>query len=300
MKNIIIGLLFAVLWASASAATKIGLQSGEPFIIAECRFFIAAAIMLFWAHAVRRHRLPTRDEWRPLAIYGLLNVAIYLGLYVLAMQEISAGIGSLSVATSPLMISILSALWLGRRIQRLEIAALLFGFVGIGLATYPLLLSSYASLKGIFLVLAGMVAYSMGTVFYARERWDLPSITINAWQILFGGVFLLPLAVGFSDLSKTHFDLRFWGSIAWLVIPVSIGAVQLWLYLLKIDAVKASLWLFLCPIAGFVIAHFLLDEPITIYTYVGTAAVIVGLYLGQKSKTQIVLKEDKSLQVIEN
>jgi drug/metabolite transporter (DMT)-like permease len=68
------------------------------------------------------------------------------------------------------------------------------------------------------------------------------------------------------------------------VIPVSIGAVQLWLYLLKKDPIKASLWLFLCPIFGFIYASFLLKEPITSYTYVGTLLVIVGLYLAQREK----------------
>jgi probable blue pigment (indigoidine) exporter len=70
----------------------------------------------------------------------------------------------------------------------------------------------------------------------------------------------------------------------WLVIAVSIGAVQLWLYLLKIDPVKASLWLFLCPIFGFIFANILLNEPITIYTGIGTFCVIFGLYLAQREK----------------
>jgi drug/metabolite transporter (DMT)-like permease len=72
-------------------------------------------------------------------------------------------------------------------------------------------------------------------------------------------------------------------SIAWLVIPVSIGAVQLWLYLLKEDAVHASLWLFLCPIFGLLFSVILLDEPFTRYTVIGTIIVLISLYLGQSS-----------------
>jgi probable blue pigment (indigoidine) exporter len=65
-------------------------------------------------------------------------------------------------------------------------------------------------------------------------------------------------------------------------VPISIAAVQLWLYLLKAEPVKASLWLFLCPIFGFFYAAILTNEPITIYTVVGTVLVILGLYLGKK------------------
>ena len=108
MKNTAIGIVFAFLWASASAATKFGLQSAQPLVIANFRFFIAAILMLAGAHLLRGYRLPTRAEWKPLLIYGFLNVTLYLGAFVYAMKGISAGIGSLSVATNPLIISVLA------------------------------------------------------------------------------------------------------------------------------------------------------------------------------------------------
>src|SRR5882757_5238387 len=75
---ILSGMLFAVLWASASAATKIGLQFAQPFVIAVSRFFIAGTIMLILAHVIFKKRLPAGKEWKQLAIYGLLNISIYL------------------------------------------------------------------------------------------------------------------------------------------------------------------------------------------------------------------------------
>jgi drug/metabolite transporter (DMT)-like permease len=81
-----------------------------------------------------------------------------------------------------------------------------------------------------------------------------------------------------------NFDLSFWLSLAWLIIPVSIIAVQLWLRLLKDDAVRASLWLFLCPVFGFMYATFLLHEPFTIHTAVGALLVMAALYVGQFKK----------------
>ena len=75
-----IGFIFALLWASASAATKIALLSAQPFVIAVTRFFIAAAIMLTFAHGIKKYRLPAKEEWGKLMLYGLLNISIYLGL----------------------------------------------------------------------------------------------------------------------------------------------------------------------------------------------------------------------------
>lgn len=273
-----------MLWASASVATKLGLLSAQPLVIANVRFFLAGFLMLLGAHVLRKYRLPERDEWRPILIYGLLNVTIYLGLYVLAMQELSAGVGSLSVALSPLMISILSAYWVKRAVKTNEWTGLILGLVGVSIVVYPLLSGSYVTMKGIILILLSLLAYSVGTVYYSSQTWRLPILAINAWQVLLGGICLLPFTFAFMGTAENHYDARFWYSIGWLIF-VSIGAVQMWLYLLKIDAVKAALWLYLCPTFGFIYAKILMDEPITIYTVVGTLFVIVGLYIGQKKET---------------
>ncbi len=284
MKNNIIGLVFAMLWASASVATKLGLLSAQPLVIANVRFFLAGFLMLLGAHVLRKYRLPERNEWQPILIYGLLNVTIYLGLYVLAMQELSAGVGSLSVGLSPLMISILSAFWMKRAVKMNEWRGLGLGLIGVAIVVYPLLSDSYVTMKGVILILLSLLAYSVGTVYYSSKTWRLPILAINAWQVLLGGVCLLPFTFAFMETGENHYDARFWYSVGWLIF-VSIGAVQMWLYLLKIDAVKAALWLYLCPTFGFIYAKILMDEPITIYTVIGTLLVIVGLYIGQKKET---------------
>ncbi len=284
MKNTFIGLVFAALWASASVATKFGLQSAQPLMIANARFFIAGVLMLFGAYAVRRYRLPRKREWRALAIYGFFNVTLYLGAFVFAMSHVSAGIGSLATAISPLFISILSAVWLKKRIKSQTWLGLCLGICGVGVATYPLLVTSHADAIGLLIMLVSMLSYAIGTVYYSSQTWTLPRLAINGWQVLLGGAMLLPLTLLDFDIHQNTFDVRYWLSVAWLVLPVSIGAVQLWLYLLKEDAVKAAMWIFLCPIFGFLFAYLLLHEPITSYTFFGTALVIAGLYLGQRKK----------------
>ncbi|MBL7818859.1 MAG: EamA family transporter [Saprospiraceae bacterium] len=281
MKNNVIGLVFAGLWASASVATKIGLISAQPLVIANIRFFIAGFLMFLGAHVLQKYRLPHRTEWLPLLIYGLLNVTIYLGLYILSMRELSAGVGSLTVALNPLMISVLSAFWLKRPVKKTEWLGLFLGLAGVAIVVYPLMQNSYVTANGLILMFFSLLSYSVGTVYYSSQTWQLPNLAINAWQVLLGGVCLLPFTFGLSDFSQQHYDHNFWVSVLWLVF-VSIAAVQMWLYLLKIDPVKAALWLYLCPTFGFIYAKLIMDEPVTIYTVVGTLIVILGLYIGQK------------------
>ncbi|KAA0991699.1 DMT family transporter [Dyadobacter aurulentus] len=287
MKNISIGILFSILWSSASVATKFGVQSAPPLILANVRFFIAGILLLAFSYLFNKnssYRLPTKGEWLQLSLFGFLNTTLYLGLYVYAMKYTAAGIGSLAVSTNPLIIVLLSSWWLKRRPQRDEWLGILLGMAGIGIATYPLLADSYTTPEGITILLISMIAVSAASVYYASIKWELPNLLINGWQVFLGGVFLLPATILFSEFSETRLDGTFWGSVLWLSLAVSIIGLICWFHLLRLDAVKAALWLFLCPLFGFFFAWWLMDEPVTIYTILGTCLVLAGLYAGQRSK----------------
>lgn len=285
IKIIAAGVLFAILWASASAATKIALKRAQPFVIAVSRFFIAAAIMLLVSHVILKKRLPQQQEWKQIAIYGLLNISIYLGLYVIAMVHVSAGLGTLSVGTNPVFISIIAAVWMRQPVKRTTIISLLLCAAGIITAAYPLLKNSHATPGGLLLLLISMISYSAGAVYFSNNKWnDLNILVINGWQTLIGGIFLLPFLFIFYNADKNIYDASSIGGTLWLAIPVSIGAVLLWLYLLKDNPVKASFWLFLCPVFGFLIAAVMLKEPLSFYTLTGVILVIAGLYIVQRKK----------------
>lgn len=282
---IIAGILFSALWASAAVAGKLGIQSVEPLLLFNIRFLLAGALMLLYAHAVLKHKLPKERNWQPLLVFGLLNTTLSLGFYIIALRGVSAGIGSLMPAINPLIITVLSGIWMKTKVKGVQWISMLLGLGGIFIASYPLLKNSTATLWGLALMCLSMLSYSVGVIYYARKTWAISSLVINGWQVFLGGLTMIPFTLLLHNKNfVNHYDLRFFLSELWLIIPVSVVAVQLWLYVLKVNTVKASMWLFLCPVFGFVYAAILVKEPITLYTIAGTALVITGLYLGQRAK----------------
>lgn len=272
-----------MLWASASVAAKYGLQSAEPLVLFQVRFFLAGLAMLVYAYGFKKSKLPTREEFKHLSIFGFLNVTLYLSLFVLGIKEVAAGIGSLAIALNPLMMTVLSAIVLGRKIKKLEIFGLLLGIFGVLVAVYPLFANSYVSLKGLIYLALSMLSYSYAAIYFTKVEISIDRMAINGWQVLIGGIFMFPLTILFHSQNNT-FDATFWYSVLWMAFPVSTTAVGIWLWLLNKDAVKAAFFLFLCPIFGFIYASILLNEPFTIYTLLGLVFVLLGLFLGQLSK----------------
>jgi len=169
---IFIGFLFAVLWGSASTATKFGLQSAQPFVIAITRFAIAGSMMLVLTHGILKNRMPEKKEWNQIIIFGLLNISIYLGLYVIAMQYISAGLGSLFLAVNPVMISFISTALFGHKVTYTNVISLMLCISGVIIAAIPLMEHSYASPKGLLIMTASMMTYSLGTIYFTNKKWN--------------------------------------------------------------------------------------------------------------------------------
>lgn len=286
MRQLSIGLTFAVLWASASIATKFGIKSAEPLVLASVRFLLAGVLLIAYCHlprsAKQRYPIPTTGDWRELTVLGILNTTLYLGCFFTALQSVSAGLASLFIATNPLLITVISAIWMRRKVKRNEWAGILLAIVGLLITTIPTIQSSQASLKGIIILLCGMISFSVGSVRLSNLRLELASVVVNAWQVLIGGLLLTPLALLLNDVNTTRLNLNFYMSLLWLTVPVSILAMQLWLYMLKQDAVQAGTWLLLTPVLGYVLSAILLKEPITTYIVMGTAVVILGLYISRR------------------
>lgn len=225
--------------------------------------------------------MPASKEWKNLVVFGAFNTALYLGIFIIALQYITAGITALAIALNPLFISLMSSFWSNRKVTITEWISIALGIAGVFIASYPLLNTKDVTAFGLILLAISMVAYSYGAVFYASIKWTLERVTINGWQVLIGGILITPLTIIFHS-QPNNFDTRFWFSLIWLIVPVSIIAVQLWLILLKTDAIRASIWLYLCPIFGLLFSSILLNEPLTFYTLVGTVLVLGAVFIGQK------------------
>lgn len=286
LKFVLLGILFALFWSSASTASKFGLKSVEPLFLFQCRFFVAGVLMISYAHFIEKSPIPSKSEFKKIAIFGFFNVTLYLSLFILGVNEVAAGIGSLSTSLNPLIITVLSSFYLGKKVSPKSFIVLLIGIIGCGIAVYPLLLNSYATPLGLLFLGSSMFSYSSAAIFYSKTHWKTTQTTINGWQIFLGGLFMLPLTFLMHKMPNT-LNTNFFFSLVWLVCSVSILAVSLWLWLLKQDAVRASYFLFLCPIFGFMYAFILLNEPFTLYTFTGLVLVLIALYIGQKkSSTQ--------------
>jgi drug/metabolite transporter (DMT)-like permease len=188
---LIVALIVTVLgWSSAFPAIRAGLQAYGPLELGSIRFSIAAipaaAFLL-----VTRPALPSLSEFLRLAGGGLLFVTLYTVLLNYGERSISSGAASFIVNSSPVMVALLAIYILKERFGLRAWLGTLLSFTGIGLIAIGEGHGMDIN-RGAFFILAAAACTAIATVLlkplYTRHR----ALTVSAWTMLFGALFLLP------------------------------------------------------------------------------------------------------------
>ena len=281
---ILLALLFSFLWASAFIAVKFGLRSSPPFFLMGLRFLVAGSVLLAFAR-LRGYQFPNsfRSFWQ-LAILGLLNNAIYLGLSALALRNLSGGMGAVLASTNPLMLAVVAAFFLKEKLSWVKTMGLSLSFVSVFVIMYSRI-SSGDEPSSMALLLLANAFLVVGTVLFKKWQPQQNLTVINGVQLLTASVALLLLSLIWESVASVNWDLNFVGAIAYLSLAVSCGAMIIWFYLLRCsDASKASAFLFLNPVIGVFLGALLLNEPLQTFDFIGSAGTAIGIYLVQRSQ----------------
>lgn len=282
-KNLLPGLLFAILWSTGAIGAKFGIRSADALMLASIRFICTGLLFAPYFLIHNKYRfLPRRQEWKPIVIYGFLNTTATLGAFFAAQKYASAGISMLFTAVTPLFIALLSALLLSRKLTRFEVMGMLVSFTGLLLASLGALPNATIKPLGILILVIYVTAYALSSIYISGQHLSLSNKVFNIWQVFAGGLMLLPFCWLFGAYHIKHVDVNLLLSLAWLIVVLSFVANLLWLYLVKKDTVSAASWLYLVPLFGYLFGYLLLGETITLYSVAGGAMVIVGLVLSKR------------------
>ena len=274
-----------VIWAAAFAAIKQLLHDGLTAPdIALGRYLIAAPG--FVAVLIVTGGIPglgRRDLARIVAA-GLLVVVVYHLSLNAGERLTTAGTASVVVASAPGM-TLAMALALGQeRFSRRRALGLAVSFAGV--VCVVLLGSgqriSFHDARGPLIVLAAPLAFGAYNVILKPLFARHGAIPLTAAAGLVGTVALLPFAGG-GTLRRVS-DLHAGGAalLLYLGLAATLGGYLGWtLGLRRLDASRASAYLYGVPVVAIVIGALTLGEQVTVWLGLGAALVVTGVAMAQ-------------------
>jgi len=254
---------------------KSALRYADPATFAAMRVFFGAVFLFVLLFILRRPLKPT--NWRLTLLVGLFGMTGSTGLTIWALQNGGAGKTSVLVYTMPVWLLLMSWVILGERVwgsQWLFVAVALAGLVFV-ISPWRTEGSTLSNLLGVAAGVCSAASSVTAKILCRDRRVDL--LTLSAWQMLFGSIPLVVIALVTADVGPTWTG---WFVVALLynIILASAAALLLWFYTLRhLPAGTAGLGRLLAPVIGVVASWIQLGESPNRYEAVGMVLIIAGL-----------------------
>ena len=157
------------------------------------RFLVAGGLLLVAARVAGLAFPASRAAWGTLALLGLLNNALYLGLASVSLRHLSVGTGAVLASVNPLLTGVAAALLLGERLTPTRMGGLLLSFAGV-LGVMRSRTAAGDRPWAMLVMLAGIGFLVAGTILFKRLPAGLDLRVANGVQLAAAGVALLPVS----------------------------------------------------------------------------------------------------------
>ena len=272
------------LWATAFPGVKIGLEYMAPFTLAGIRFVIAGLMQVpFCSESpLRLIRRAPRD----VLLVSLFNTFILYALFFQGLQLMRGAQAAIVCGASPLVAGLLAhRLMPDDRMHRRKAFALMFGLAGvilIAVGTRPWAPVGRNEFLGMCILFGSTFTSAFGNVLVAKNRQGLPPITLNATQMMLGGLGLFGLGLMVEGRPNFDLPLQFYGVLVYLSF-LSAAAFGLWFLLLQHEKVSIlNGWKFLVPVLGALLSWILLPEESPDFISIGGMILVaLGVILMQ-------------------
>lgn len=262
-------------WGTTYIVTENFLPPDRPLFAALVRALPIGLVLLAF-----RRQLPKGEWWWKALVLGICNIGMFFPLIFLAAYHLPGGLAATLQATSPLAVMALAWPMIGERPARIRVIAALVGIVGVGL----LVLRSPGEVDTIGLVGAFGSVLVSALGFVLIKRWPAPTdmLTLVSWQLVVGGLFLLPIALvveGPPPALDTQAVLGF----SWIAVVGTGLAYFCWFRgLSRMPAGSASLIGLINPVIGTVLGVVFAAEFFGWVQALGMVLVLGGVLAGQR------------------
>ncbi|WP_296129457.1 EamA family transporter [Pseudomonas sp. Ga0074129] len=265
--NVLMTALAPAIWGSTYIVTTELLPPDRPFTAALLRALPAGLLLVLYSRY-----WPARRDWPRLLVLAALNIGFFQALLFVAAYRLPGGLAAVVGAIQPLLM--MGLVW-SLDHQRPASAAVVASVVGIaGMAALLLAPGARWDLIGIVAAFVGTACMASGT--YLTRRWQLspPLLAFTGWQLLLGGLLLLPLAY-WIDPPLPTLSPQHWLGYAYLCVFGALLAYGLWFRgIARLAPVAVSSLGLLSPLVAVLLGWLLLDQRLTGIALLGLVAVL--------------------------
>lgn len=276
--------VFVWIWSTGFVGARYGLPYAPPFALLAIRLAIAAVVLALLTALLRSTWPRNATDYRRSALIGVLLHTGYLGgVFVAIDMGLPLSVTALVVCLQPVLVAVFAGPALGEHLVPRQWIGIALGLIGAIIVLTPGLMhqgspGDYPPVAVLAAFIA-LISSSAATVLQKRYGASIPMLPGTAVQYAAAGALLAVLAFFTEDI-VIDWTPTFFGALAWLVFALSIGAVLLMFWLLRVGtATGVSSLYYLVPPVTLIEAYLLFGEQLLPLSLAGFALATIGVAL---------------------
>jgi len=282
-RAVFLGLAFALMWSSAFTSARIIVAYAPPLYSLSARFLISGLIGVIIALILGQSWKLSRTQWISVAVFGVCQNALYLGLNFVAMQTVEASLAAIIASSMPLIVAFCGWIIFKERLSTLGIIGLISGLLGVALIMGSRIQAD-VDLFGIILCVIGAVSLAAATLSMRGVSSSGNYLMVVGLQMLIGSVTLWVPAIILETPTIVWTNAFVLAFIYTTLVPGLLATLVWFILVDRIGAVRASTYHFLNPFFGAAIAAAILREALTIQDVIGVVIIAGGILAVQLAK----------------
>jgi drug/metabolite transporter (DMT)-like permease len=271
-----------LLWGATYLGMMVAIETLPPFLMASIRFLVAGAIL----YALYRPReRPTRRQWFSAFVTGAFLLVGGNAVVAWSETRIDTGVAALIVATIPLWLAILDLSVNGRRLSPQAVVGLVIGFTGIALLIRP---GGDIDAFGALICLLAPISWAIGSLYVrSASRPSRPLLGAGMEMLAGGALLALVGLVGGERVDVGAVSGRSLLGLAFLIFFGSIVAYSCYTWLLTVaPTALVGTYAYVNPVVAVLLGAAFLSEPITRWTLLAGAAIVVSVVLIMRAQSR--------------
>ncbi|MGL4609930.1 MAG: DMT family transporter [Trueperaceae bacterium] len=273
----------AILWGSAFAGIKVGLESLDAGHLTLLRHLVASLCFIPFLFFTKSKLFP---KWRDVPFFfliGFLGYSVYHTALNYGELNVSAGTASLIIATAPAFTAIVAYFLLDDKLPTLGWVGIFLSFAGVVLIVLGDNPELGFNLYALLVLLSAFV-----TAFYATLQRPLfktyKPIEVTAFATWAGTLPMFIFWPGFVEGLSNAAPASVWAGVYMGTFPSAIAYTLFAYAISKLPVTSVSSFLYSVPVFGLFFSWLLLNEIPTPLTVLGGLIAIAGIFVVNRSR----------------
>ncbi|MFT4416799.1 DMT family transporter [Fredinandcohnia humi] len=282
-------LTFCVMvWGSNFVFGKILVRDFSPTLLTMLRLLFIVLFLIGLFSYKKHFKRVNRSDLLAIFFLGVIGVFINQWSFFVGLQTADPTTSALILATTPIITSVLAAIFLKEKLTIRMLIGSIVAIIGIYLVVANGNLSSLHIDKGLLWIVITMITFAIMIIMTRLLSHRIDPLTITLYSNVVGLIVSIPFAFLLDTPLQISSKMSDWSFLIGTAVVVHGIATLIWNKNIRhVDASKASILSNLEPFVAMIMGLILLYKPITGPEILGSLFIVGGVVLSTYQRKKI-------------